>query len=296
MASVGLGYVPTKSPPAAPDAPPVPPPTPVVQLNEPAPLVDSNWPALPSAVGKTHVTEAAKASGALKFKAEVLPPLFSVSTLAAVPLPLIVRPALVAMAPAVMVPVVFIELDPAISEAPLMVPAVTIGLVSVLLVKVSTVLRPTSVSVELGSVRVPLLTIELIRGAVRVLLVRVSVAASVTITPVVGKVALEVMPVPPYDAPKVPELMLLAVVTVASVTGNHLLPSYCSTCPDPGVVVLMLWPCKDAALVAGVPQIKLPLLSLVRNWLVPGELLSDNPRLPLESKAKVLPSTGTFIA
>ena len=246
---------------------------------------------MPSAVGNTQVTDAAKASGAFKLTAKVFAPLFRVNRLDAAPVPLMVTPAEVEIAP-----VVFTEVDPAITEAPLIVPAEMIGLLSVLLVNVSVVLRPTSVSVEVGKVKVPVLTIDPIRGAVRVLLVRVSVAPSVTITPEVGKVAVEVTPVPPKDVPKVPELMVLAVVTVASVVGDHLVPSYCSTCPDPGVVELMLWPCKDAALVAGVPQIKLPLLSLVRNWLLPGALLRESPRLPLESKVKVLPSTGTFIA
>ena len=217
--------------------------------------------------------------------------MFRLNRLDVEPLPLMVTPAEVEIGP-----LVFTEVEPPITDAPLMVPAVMMGLVSVLLVKVSAVLRPTSVSVEVGKVKVPLLTIDPISGAVRVLLVRVSVAPSVTITPDVGKVAVEVTPVPPKDAPKVPELIVLAVVTVASVVGDHLVPSYCSTCPDPGVVELMLWPCKDAALVAGVPQVKLPLLSLVRNWLVLGVLLSERPRLPLESKVKVLPSTGTFMA
>jgi hypothetical protein len=54
---------------------------------------------------------------------------------------------------------------------------VSVGLVSVLLVIVSVVARPTSVSVDVGSVRVPVLLIVLITGAVSVLFVSVSVVA-----------------------------------------------------------------------------------------------------------------------
>lgn len=52
---------------------------------------------------------------------------------------------------------------------------VIVGLVRVLLVSVSVVALPTSVSVEVGSVSVPVFTIVLITGAVRVLSVSVSV-------------------------------------------------------------------------------------------------------------------------
>jgi hypothetical protein len=54
---------------------------------------------------------------------------------------------------------------------------VTVGFVNVLLVRVSVVARPTNVSVDIGSVIVPVLLIVLITGAVSVLLVRVSVVA-----------------------------------------------------------------------------------------------------------------------
>ena len=50
----------------------------------------------------------------------------------------------------------------------------------VLLVNVSDVALPTSVSVVLGSVKVPEFTIELITGAVNVLFVKVCVPESVT--------------------------------------------------------------------------------------------------------------------
>ena len=61
------------------------------------------------------------------------------------------------------------------------VPVLTIvaitGLVKVLLVSVSVVARPTKVSVEVGSVRVPVFTMVAMTGAVKVLLVSVAVAA-----------------------------------------------------------------------------------------------------------------------
>jgi hypothetical protein len=52
-----------------------------------------------------------------------------------------------------------------------------VGLVKVLLVRVSVVARPTSVSVEVGRVRVPVLLMLDITGEVNVLFVNVSVVA-----------------------------------------------------------------------------------------------------------------------
>ena len=67
------------------------------------------------------------------------------------------------------------------------------ALVSVLLVRVSVVARPTSVSVEVGSVIVPVLLIVLITGDVNVLFVSVSVVARPTSVSVdVGSVSVEV--------------------------------------------------------------------------------------------------------
>ena len=99
------------------------------------------------------------------------------------------------------------EVVPVISEAPLIVPEVITGLVNILLVNVSEVARPTKVSVVVGRVRVPVLTIVPIKGDVSVLLVRISAAASVTTTPVAGKVAVELTPVPPFVDPNVPEVI-----------------------------------------------------------------------------------------
>ena len=64
--------------------------------------------------------------------------------------------------------------DPFLSCSPALTTGVVmVGVVRVLLVRVSVVARPTSVSVLVGSVIVPVLLIVLITGAVRVLLVRV---------------------------------------------------------------------------------------------------------------------------
>ena len=57
----------------------------------------------------------------------------------------------------------------------------------------------------------PILDAPLIVAAVKVLLVSVSVAASVTTTPVVGKVAVEFTPVPPLAFARVPEVMMAAL-------------------------------------------------------------------------------------
>ena len=54
---------------------------------------------------------------------------------------------------------------------------VRVGLVNVLLVRVSVVARPTKVSVLVGRVRVPVLEIVAITGLVKVLFVKVSVVA-----------------------------------------------------------------------------------------------------------------------
>ena len=80
-----------------------------------------------------------------------------------------------------------------------------------------TVISPPAVTVELVVIElavsmlvlpviseVPLTVPFVITGAVRVLLVKVADAASVTITPLAGKVALELIPVPPMDEAKIP--------------------------------------------------------------------------------------------
>ena len=141
---------------------------PEIQLKEPLPLVDNTWPEVPSAPGRVQMTEPASVSGALRDRALVVPLSFRTSLFALVALPWIVTLPATVVAPALMVPVVVIV------EAPLMV-----ALVRVLLFKVSVVERPTKVSVVDGKVRVPVLTMVPISGAVSVLLVSVSVAASV---------------------------------------------------------------------------------------------------------------------
>jgi hypothetical protein len=67
--------------------------------------------------------------------------------------------------------------EPVSVNAVVMFGDASVGLVKVLFVRVSVVARPTKVSVDVGSVRVPVLEIVLITGAVSVLLVRVSVVA-----------------------------------------------------------------------------------------------------------------------
>jgi hypothetical protein len=57
---------------------------------------------------------------------------------------------------------------------------------------VSVVALPTKVSVEVGNVNVPVLTIEAMVGVVNVLLVNVSVPVNVANVPVVGNVTLVV--------------------------------------------------------------------------------------------------------
>jgi hypothetical protein len=75
-----------------------------------------------------------------------------------------------------------------------------------------------AVSAPVAAVPVVLIVVEplifdapLIVAALKVLLVRVSVAASVTTTPVVGKVAVEFTPVPPLAADRVPDVMMAAL-------------------------------------------------------------------------------------
>jgi hypothetical protein len=65
-------------------------------------------------------------------------------------------------------------------EALFIVPPLMAGLVRVLFVRVSVVARPTRVSVDVGSVNVPVFTIVEITGLVRVLFVSVSVVARPT--------------------------------------------------------------------------------------------------------------------
>ena len=71
----------------------------------------------------------------------------------------------------------------------------------VLLVRVSDVARPTKVSVEVGKVKVPVLTIEEMTGAVKVLFVRVWVVAVPTkIASASGTVKMRVAPAVMPDA------------------------------------------------------------------------------------------------
>ena len=73
---------------------------------------------------------------------------------------------------------------------------VVVASVRVLLVSVSVVARPTKVSVEVGSVSVPVLTIDAIMGAVSVLLVRVCASVVPTTTPAGATLAVVTAEVP----------------------------------------------------------------------------------------------------
>jgi hypothetical protein len=70
-----------------------------------------------------------------------------------------------------------VSVDVGSVKVPVLLIVDMIGAVRVLLVNVSVVARPTIVSVLVGSVSVPVFTIDAITGAVSVLLVRVSVVA-----------------------------------------------------------------------------------------------------------------------
>ena len=108
------------------------------------------------------------------------------------------------VAPAVTVPVVWMIVAPAMTALPDTVPPVISGLISVLLVKLSGVVRPTRVSVVVGNDKMPPLLIELMTGASNVLLLKVEAPVSVTITPDAGKTATELTPVPPDEVGKIP--------------------------------------------------------------------------------------------
>ena len=89
---------------------------------------------------------------------------------------------------------------------PVFVPPLIVGLVSVLLVRVSVVARPTIVSVEVGRVKVPVFVIVEMTGLVSVLLVSVWLPVKVATvesmaTVGIGPVALEMLiPVPAVRA------------------------------------------------------------------------------------------------
>ena len=130
-------------------------------------------------------------------------------------------------------------------------------MVNVLLVNVSVVALPTKVSVEVGSVSVPVLEIVPITGEVKVLLVSVSVPAKVANVPVVGNVtlvapdrvlvyeklptdvtvadALFEIPVPPLTGLNVPATVTAPVDAVAGVRPVE--PNVIDETPDATAVV-----------------------------------------------------------
>ena len=139
------------------------------QLRVPDPLVASTWPLLPLLDGNSKVIDDANVSGAFRATELAEPLSLSTSLLAVVLLPIMVTLPATVWAPEFTVPVVLIVVEPPILDAPLIV------------------------------------------AAVKVLLVSVSVAPSVTTTPEVGKVAVEFTPVPPLAAARVPKLMMAAL-------------------------------------------------------------------------------------
>jgi hypothetical protein len=137
------------------------------QLKIPEPFVARTCPLLPLLDGNSKVSDDAKVSGALSATELVEPLSLSTSLFAVVLLPRIVTfPATVA-APELIVPVVLMVVEPPIKEAPFTV---------------------------LAEISAPF----------RVLLLSVSVAPSVTITPELGKVAVEFTPVPPFTLGRIP--------------------------------------------------------------------------------------------
>ena len=117
--------------------------------------------------GSVQVNEPERVSGALSEMELVTPLSFNTSLFAIVPFPWIVTLPDIVVAPALIVPRVSITVAPVMRDTPLMVPVVITGIESNLLV-------------------------------------RVAVPASVTITPVLGNVAFEVMPVPPRAVGSIP--------------------------------------------------------------------------------------------
>ena len=139
------------------------------QLKVPDPLVESTCPDDPLLLGSSQVSDDAKVSGAFRATELAEPLSLSTSLLAVVLLPRMVTLPVTVWALEFTVPVVSIVVEPPILDAPLIV------------------------------------------AAVKVLLVSVSVAASVTTTPELGKVAVEFTPVPPLAAARVPEVMMAAL-------------------------------------------------------------------------------------
>ena len=104
-----------------------------------------------------------------------------------------------------------------------------IGLVKVLLVRVSVVALPINVSVDVGKVSVPVLDTELITGLVKVLLVSVCVPVKVATVLSIANVtelpeAVEVMPVPPIRD-NVSVFRLIVIPVTPSETFKLMAPS-----------------------------------------------------------------------
>ena len=133
----------------------------------PLPLVVKIWLLVPSPFGKVQVTELVTEAGALKATKPVDPPSLNTRLFGTFPKGWTVRLPIIDVLPAVIVPVVSIEVAPVISEAPFIVP-------------------------------------EAIKGLFSVLLLSVALSNSVTTVPVAGNIAFELTPVPPTAVPSTP--------------------------------------------------------------------------------------------
>ena len=94
----------------------------------------------------------------------------------------------------------------AVPETPVLITGlVSVGLVKVLLVKVSVVALPTKVSVEVGKVNVPVLTMEPMTGVVNVLFV--SVCVPVRVATVESIETVKVLEAPTVSIPVPPAIV-----------------------------------------------------------------------------------------
>ena len=154
---------------------------------------------------------------------------------------------------------------------PEIVPVLMIGLVRVLFVSVSVVALPTSVSVEVGRVRVPVFEMEEITGLVSVLLVSVSAPA---------KEAKSALEQDVLNWAKVPARVLLARLTVLPV--RVCVSSVVTSVLLVGIVVPLT---VEEAVIAPVTASVPPTVALfVTAKPVPvdlvAEIVSDTPRVP----------------
>ena len=100
------------------------------QLNVPEPLVESTWPDEPLVLGSSQVRDEARVSGAFSATELVEPLSLSTSLFAVVPVPRIVTLPATVWAPEFTVPVVLIIVEPLMLDAPLIVVALLVPVIS----------------------------------------------------------------------------------------------------------------------------------------------------------------------